>query len=70
MILLYIASTLQLMHHISAVIITYNAAATIGTCIDALNQVADEVIIIDSLSTDTTVEICRQKNATAKKLWY
>jgi glycosyltransferase involved in cell wall biosynthesis len=64
MILLYIASTLQLMHHISAVIITYNAAATIGTCIDALNQVADEVIIIDSLSTDTTVEICRQKNAT------
>jgi glycosyltransferase involved in cell wall biosynthesis len=52
------------MDNISAVIITFNAAETISRCLDALNMVADEVIVVDSFSTDNTVELCRQKNAT------
>lgn len=49
------------MDKISAVIITYNAAATIGDCIDALKKVSDEIIVIDSFSTDTTPQICLEK---------
>lgn len=49
------------MDKISAVVITYNASATIGNCIDALKIVSDEVIVIDSFSTDTTPAICKQK---------
>ena len=50
------------MDKISAVIITYNACATIGKCIDALQKVSDEIIVVDSFSTDDTAEICKQKN--------
>ncbi len=49
------------MDKISAVVITYNASATIGNCINALKAVSDEIIIIDSFSTDDTAEICQQK---------
>jgi glycosyltransferase involved in cell wall biosynthesis len=50
------------MDKISAVIITHNASATIGKCIDALQKVSDEIIVIDSFSTDDTADICKQKN--------
>ena len=46
---------------ISALIITYNEAANIGACIDSLTGVADEIIVVDSFSTDATAEICSQK---------
>ncbi len=49
------------MEKISAVIITYNAAATIGDCLDALEKVSDEIIVVDSFSSDNTAEICKQK---------
>lgn len=52
------------MDKISAVIITHNASATIGKCIDALKAVSDEIIVIDSFSTDSTAEICKQKEIT------
>ncbi|MCS6896060.1 MAG: glycosyltransferase family 2 protein [Bacteroidia bacterium] len=44
---------------LSAVIITYNAARHLRACIDALRSVADEIIIVDSGSTDSTAEIAR-----------
>lgn len=47
------------MEKISAVIITYNASATIAKCVNAITQVAEEIIIVDSFSTDNTVEICK-----------
>jgi len=50
------------MDKISAVVITNNASATIGKCIDALKVVSDDIIIIDSFSTDNTSEICQQKD--------
>ncbi|WP_256002384.1 glycosyltransferase family 2 protein [Pedobacter deserti] len=42
---------------ISAVVITKNAEHTIGRCLESAREVADEVIVIDSGSTDRTVEI-------------
>jgi glycosyltransferase involved in cell wall biosynthesis len=44
---------------ISAVVITKNEAAIIRTCLDSLSW-ADEIIVVDSGSTDGTVEICRE----------
>src|SRR5450759_1040255 len=46
---------------ISAVIITLNEEKNIGDCIDALKDVADEIIVVDSWSTDNTPVICAQK---------
>lgn len=46
---------------ISAVIVTLNEEQNIGRCIDSLSDVADEVIVLDSFSTDKTEEICRTK---------
>ena len=48
---------------LSAVIISLNEEASIGRCIDSLWQVADEVIVLDSFSTDRTVEIAKSKGA-------
>lgn len=49
---------------LSAVIITFNEEDKIGRCIDSLKEIADEVIVVDSLSTDRTAEICGSKGAT------
>ncbi|MFM7668564.1 MAG: glycosyltransferase family 2 protein [Bacteroidota bacterium] len=46
------------MTHISAVIITLNEERNISRCIESLIPVVDEIIIIDSFSTDNTKEIC------------
>ena len=48
---------------ISAVIITYNEERNIQRCLESLDGVADEIIIVDSYSTDRTEEICRGYNA-------
>ncbi|MFI5135444.1 MAG: glycosyltransferase family 2 protein, partial [Chitinophagales bacterium] len=47
---------------ISAVIITFNEEKKIARCIDSLNGVADELVVVDSFSTDATVEICKAKS--------
>lgn len=44
---------------ISAVIITKNEARNIKRCLDSLEGVADEIIVVDSGSTDDTASICR-----------
>lgn len=44
---------------VSAVIITMNEAATIERCVRALSW-CDEIIVVDSGSTDATVETCRR----------
>jgi len=46
---------------LSAVIITLNEEKNIGDCIDAIMDVADEIIVVDSWSTDSTPAICAQK---------
>ncbi|MDA0327306.1 MAG: glycosyltransferase family 2 protein [Bacteroidetes bacterium] len=47
---------------LSAVIITFNEAEHIDKCLSSLEFVADEILVIDSFSTDLTKEICEQYN--------
>jgi glycosyltransferase involved in cell wall biosynthesis len=44
---------------ISAIVITKNEAGLIRTCMDSLTWV-DEIIVVDSGSSDSTVEICQE----------
>jgi len=48
------------MKKISAVIITFNEEKNIERCLQSLQEIADEVVVVDSFSTDRTVEICEQ----------
>lgn len=46
---------------ISATILTHNEIRHIGECIDSLRDVADEIVVVDSMSTDGTPELCRER---------
>jgi len=48
---------------LSVVIITFNEEANIARCLQALGDVADEVLVVDSFSTDRTVAICQEYGA-------
>jgi glycosyltransferase involved in cell wall biosynthesis len=48
---------------LSAIIITKNEESNIARCLDALVGVADEIIVVDSGSTDRTTEIAASKGA-------
>lgn len=43
---------------LSAVIITFNEEKNIERCIVSAKKVADEILVVDSFSTDRTVSIC------------
>lgn len=43
---------------ISGVVITFNEEKNIERCLNSMDKVCDEIIIIDSFSTDRTKEIC------------
>ncbi len=51
-------------HMITGIVITMNESRNIAACIQSLRQVCDEVIVVDSLSTDDTVELANQAGAT------
>lgn len=51
------------MPEISLVIITYNEAKHIRRCIESAQVLADEVLVVDSLSTDDTVAIAESLGA-------
>ena len=44
---------------VSAIIVCYNEEDNIGRCLNSLRW-CDEIVVVDSFSTDRTVEICRQ----------
>ena len=48
---------------ISVVIITFNEQEVIASCIDSVSGLADEIIIVDSFSTDKTASISKSKGA-------
>lgn len=47
---------------ISAVIITFNEEKNIEGCLLSLQEVADEIIVVDSYSSDKTEQICKKYN--------
>ena len=48
---------------LSALIITFNEERNIDRCLKSLAGISDEIIVVDSGSTDRTEEICRKYNA-------
>jgi glycosyltransferase involved in cell wall biosynthesis len=50
------------MTKISVVIITFNEEKNIGRCIESVRKIADEIIVVDSFSTDKTKDICLANN--------
>lgn len=48
------------MPELSAVIITFNEERNIGRCINSVKDIADDIVVVDSFSTDKTEEICRR----------
>jgi glycosyltransferase involved in cell wall biosynthesis len=50
------------MPKISAVIITFNEELFIEKCLASLDGIADEIVVVDSFSTDATEEICKKFN--------
>jgi glycosyltransferase involved in cell wall biosynthesis len=44
---------------ISAIVVCFNEEQNIGACLESLRW-CDEIVVVDSFSTDGTVEICRQ----------
>ena len=52
---------------ISAVIITYNEERNIARCIESIISVVDEIVLIDSYSTDRTCDIALERGARVVK---
>jgi glycosyltransferase involved in cell wall biosynthesis len=49
--------------NLSVTLATYNEAANIGRCLEAVKDLADEIIIVDGSSTDDTVKIAKKYGA-------
>lgn len=48
---------------ISVVVITLNEERNIARCLDSVKNVADEILVVDSMSTDNTTAIAREYGA-------
>ncbi|MDN3654401.1 glycosyltransferase family 2 protein [Ferruginibacter paludis] len=55
------------MSSLSVVIITFNEAHNIERCLNSVRQVADEIIILDSFSTDDTVALASKMGVVVKQ---
>lgn len=51
------------MPQISVVIIAFNEEKNIGRCLESVKDVADDIVVLDSGSTDRTKEICKSYGA-------
>lgn len=51
------------MNALSVVIITFNEQESLARCIDSVREVADEIVVVDSFSTDQTEAIAKAKGA-------
>ncbi|MFL5764581.1 MAG: glycosyltransferase family 2 protein [Bacteroidia bacterium] len=48
------------MPQLSVVIITFNEEKNIGRCLESIQQIADDIVVVDSFSTDQTEAICKK----------
>jgi glycosyltransferase involved in cell wall biosynthesis len=51
------------MNKLSAVIITFNEEQYLGRCLKSLQKIADEIVVVDSFSTDNTQRIAKSYGA-------
>ena len=51
------------MDKLTAIIITKNEEKKISCCLNSLKSVADEIVVVDDLSSDATVKLCRDLGA-------
>ncbi len=51
------------MARVSVLILTFNEAANIGRCLESLKNFTDDIVIVDSFSTDETLAICAKYKA-------
>lgn len=51
------------MEKLSVVIITFNEEKNISRCLESVQTIADEIVVVDSNSSDNTVEICNSFGA-------
>jgi glycosyltransferase involved in cell wall biosynthesis len=45
---------------LSVVIVTYNEEKNIERCLESVKDISDDIIVVDSFSTDKTEEICKK----------
>ncbi len=50
------------MANLSVVIITFNEERNIARCLDSVANLTDDILVVDSFSTDATEAICRSYN--------
>jgi glycosyltransferase involved in cell wall biosynthesis len=55
------------MQSLTVIIITYNEEKNIGRCLDSAQSIADEIIVMDSFSTDQTAQIVLAKGFQLKQ---
>ncbi len=48
------------MEKLSVCIITFNEEKNIRRCLESVKDIADEIVVVDSLSTDATEKICNE----------
>jgi glycosyltransferase involved in cell wall biosynthesis len=48
------------MLHLSVVIITFNEEKNIGRCLESIQGIADDIVVVDSFSADATETICEK----------
>lgn len=51
------------MQKISVAIATYNESANIKKCLEAVKDLADEIVIVDGMSSDSTVSVAQELGA-------
>lgn len=51
------------MHKLSVAIITFNEESCIEACLQSVAGIADEIVVLDSYSTDKTIELAKGKGA-------
>jgi len=52
------------MNKLSVIIITFNEERNIARCLESVKEIADEILVVDSFSKDSTPEICKRYNTT------
>ena len=45
---------------ISVVVLTFNDGLNVQACLESIADLTDDIVIVDSFSTDATLDICRR----------